>query len=48
MKGLSSLFILRVLMDEIKAERKRLNLITDDEPLPGNYFTFVMGTSTGG
>ena len=43
MRGLSSLFILRELMEEV---RKVVD--SNDEPLPGNYFTFIMGTSTGG
>ena len=43
MRGLSSLFILKALMEEVQ---KVIN--SNDEPLPGNYFTFIMGTSTGG
>ena len=54
MRGLSTLFIEKALMERVKDELKRQTDGIDhaedtaDEPCPCDYFTFMIGTSTGG
>jgi patatin-like phospholipase/acyl hydrolase len=48
-KGISTLWILKTIMDKVKEIEKQKGLNTSDEPrFPVDYFHMAAGTSTGG